>query len=73
MSGRGIKIAIEITKEIVPLIIDLLQEIDEAKAAKSEGGRRITKNERQRIAIEMSLTVVPRLHDIIIDIMKREA
>tara|TARA_S200002703_G_C3695518_1_gene213578 strand:- start:121 stop:342 length:222 start_codon:yes stop_codon:yes gene_type:complete len=73
MSGRGIKIAIEITKEIVPLIVDLLQEIESAKAAKSEGGHRITKNERQRIAIEMSLTIVPRLHDIFIDILKREA
>ena len=73
MSGRGIKIAIAITKEIIPLIIKLLEEIDKAKAVDSQGGRRVTKAERQQIALEMSLSIVPELHDIIATIINREA
>ena len=72
MSGRGIKIAIAITKEIIPLIINRLEEIDKAKAQDSEGGRKVTKGERQQIAIEMSLSIVPKLHDIITDIINKE-
>jgi len=73
MSGRGIKIAIAITKEIIPLIIKLLQEIDKAKAQNSQGGSKVTKAERQQIALEMSLAIVPELHDIIENIINREA
>jgi len=72
MSGRGIKIAIAITKEIIPLIINLLEEIDKAKAENSEGGRKVTKAERQKIALDMSLSIVPKLHDIITDIINKE-
>jgi len=73
MSGRGIKIAIAITKEIIPLIIKLLQEIDKAKAQNSQGGSKVTKAERQQIALEMSLAIVPELHDIIENIINKEA
>ena len=72
MSGRGIKIAIAITREIIPLIINLLEEIDKAKAQDSEGGRKVTKAERQKIALDMSLSIVPKLHDIIADIINKE-
>ena len=72
MSGRGIKIAIAITKEIIPLIITLLEEIDKAKAQDSEGGRKVTKAERQKIALEMSLSVVPELHSIITSVINKE-
>ena len=73
MSGRGIKIAIAITKEIIPLIVKLLQEIDKAKAQNSQGGSKVTKAERQQIALEMSLAIVPELHDIIENIINKEA
>jgi len=72
MSGRGIKIAIAITREIIPLIINLLEEIDKAKAENSEGGSKVTKAERQKIALDMSLSIVPKLHDIITDIINKE-
>ena len=72
MSGKGIRIAIAITKEIIPLIITLLEEIDKAKAQDSEGGRKVTKAERQKIALEMSLSVVPELHSIITGVINKE-
>lgn len=72
MSGRGIKIAIGITKEIIPLIIKLLEEIDKAKDKNSEGGSKITKAERQKIALEMSLSIVPELHEIISGVINKE-
>lgn len=72
MSGRGIKIAIQITKKIVPHIVEILQKIDEAKRPQSQGGTKITKAERQKIAIEMSLEIVPVMHDIIQDILLEE-
>lgn len=72
MSGKGIKIAIEITKAIFPIILQALKKIDEAKAQDSQGGRKITKEERQEIAIELSLSAVPALHEALAKVIQRD-
>jgi hypothetical protein len=72
MSGKGLRIAIEITKAIFPIIREALEKINEAKSASSEGGSKITKEERQEIAIELSLSAVPALHDAILKVIQSE-
>ena len=69
MSGKGLRIAIEITKAIFPIISQALKKIHEAT---SDGGRKITKEERQEIAIELSLSAVPALHEAILKVINAE-
>lgn len=72
MSGKGLRIAIEITKAIFPIIREALEKISEAKSSTSQGGIKITKEERQEIAIELSLSAVPALHDAILKVIQSE-
>jgi len=72
MSGRGIKIAIQITKTIIPIILEALQKVEQAKSPQSEGGSKITKEERQQIAIDISLSAVPELHDALLKVIRKE-
>ena len=72
MSGKGLRIAIEITKAIFPITTQALKKIHEAKQATSDGGRKITKEERQEIAIELSLSAVPALHEAILKVINAE-
>ena len=72
MSGRGIKIAIQITKAIIPIVLEALEKVEQAKSPQSQGGTKITKEERRKIAIDISLSAVPELHDALLKVITKE-
>ena len=54
----------------MPLILQLLREVEKAREESSEGGVVITKNEKWKIAEEASFAVLPALIETIADALE---
>ena len=65
MNTNAITIAIALVREIMPIIQDILEDVQEAKSANSDGGRTVTRKERSKIATDAVLAAVPKLHEIL--------
>lgn len=63
----ALKITINLIRHIMPLILNLLRAVDEAKQADSDGGRTVTSDEKWAIAQEASLNILPALVEGISD------
>ena len=59
-------IAIAVVRELIPIIQDIIQDVNEAKSSDSHGGRRVTGQEKAQIATDAVLAVVPKLHELIL-------
>ena len=59
-------IAIAVVRELIPIIQDIIEDVNEAKERDSDGGRRVTAKEKAQIATDAVLAVVPKLHDLIL-------
>tara|TARA_Y100001938_G_scaffold128488_1_gene182293 strand:+ start:819 stop:1016 length:198 start_codon:yes stop_codon:yes gene_type:complete len=58
-------IAIQIVQAIYPIAKNIAADIKEAKEADSDGGREITKAERQEIIFTNLIQVIPAIEDIV--------
>tara|TARA_R100001163_G_C5067002_1_gene205784 strand:+ start:434 stop:598 length:165 start_codon:yes stop_codon:yes gene_type:complete len=54
----------------MPLILKLLRSVEEAKSADSDGGKKITADEKWAIAQEASLSILPALVEGITDALE---
>jgi len=59
-------IAIAVVRELIPIIQEVIDDVNEAKQADSDGGRAVTEKEKVQIATDAVLAVVPKLHDLIL-------
>ena len=59
-------IAIAVVRELIPIIQEIISDVNDAKSSDSDGGRRITDKEKVEIATDAVLAVVPKLHDLIL-------
>tara|TARA_Y100001963_G_C6707706_1_gene412720 strand:+ start:308 stop:517 length:210 start_codon:yes stop_codon:yes gene_type:complete len=66
MKPNPLFIAIAVVRELIPIIQDVIKDVNEAKEVGSPGGRRITNEEKVEIATDAVLAVVPKLHDLIL-------
>jgi len=64
---QALKITINLIRHIMPLILSLLRAVEEAKEADSDGGRKVTSDEKWAIAQEASLNILPALVEGISD------
>ena len=65
MKPNPLFIAIAVVRELIPIIQDVIEDVNEAKDKDSDGGRRITPKEKTQIATDAVLAIVPKLHDLI--------
>lgn len=63
-----IKMVAMILKKIQPIIWDIVEDIEKAKAPDSKGGEKVTRDERQEIIIEHLLDLPAQLEDILKDL-----
>ena len=66
MKPNPLFIAIAVVRELIPIIQDVIKDVNEAKEVGSPGGRRITNEEKVEIATDAVLAVVPKLHYLIL-------
>ena len=59
-------IAIAVVRELIPIIQEVINDVNEAKDKDSDGGRRVTDAEKVQISTDAVLAVVPKLHDLIL-------
>ena len=64
---QALKITINLIRHIMPLILSLLRAVEEAKQADSDGGKKVTNDEKWAIAQEASLNILPALVEGISD------
>ena len=67
MNKNALRLTISIIRRMMPLILQLLRSVEDAKDAQSDGGVRITKAEKWRIAEEASFQILPSLIETIAD------
>lgn len=65
MDWEKIKLVARILKELHPIVVEIVDDIQAAKAADSEGGEQITRDERQEIIIENILDLPAKLEPIL--------
>lgn len=70
MNRNSLRLTIAIVRKMMPLILQLLQQIEEAKEEASDGGRRVTKKEKWAIAEEASFSILPSLIETIADALE---
>jgi|TARA_R100000081_G_C4669499_1_gene91769 hypothetical protein len=70
MNRNALKLTIAIVRRMMPLILNLLQAVEEAKDEASDGGVRITKKEKWMIAEEASFQILPSLIDTIAETLE---
>jgi hypothetical protein len=70
MNRNALRLTIAIVRKMMPLIIKLLQAVEEAKDESSDGGKRITKKEKWAIAEEASFSILPSLIETIADALE---
>jgi len=68
MDWKKIKLVAAILKAIQPIIWNIVDDIIEAKAPESDGGVKITAQERQEIIIEHLLDLPSKIEPIIKDL-----
>lgn len=54
----------------MPLILNLLKNVEAARSENSEGGKKITRNEKWMIAEEASFQIMPALIETIADALE---
>jgi len=52
MDWEKIKLVARILKELHPIVVEIVEDIQAAKASDSDGGAQVTRDERQEIIIE---------------------
>ena len=67
MNKNALTLAIAITRKMMPLVIQMLREVEAARDEKSDGGHRLTKKEKWAIAEEACFSIVPSLIEVISD------
>lgn len=65
MDWNKIKMVAQILKAIQPVIWNIVDDIIEAKQPESDGGEKITRDERQEIIIEHLLDLPAKIEPII--------
>tara|TARA_R110000824_G_scaffold123246_1_gene280938 strand:+ start:848 stop:1060 length:213 start_codon:yes stop_codon:yes gene_type:complete len=70
MNKNSLRLTIAIVRRMMPLILQLLQAVEEAKEENSDGGKRITKKEKWAIAEEASFNILPSLIETIADALE---
>jgi len=55
----------KIVRIILPVAQSIVSDIQEAKSLSSDGGKKITKEERQQIILDNLLKVAPLIDDIV--------
>ena len=58
---QALKITINLIRHIMPLILRLLRSVEEARQGDSDGGTKVTADEKWAIAQEASLNILPAL------------
>ena len=66
MKPNPLFIASAVVRELIPIIQDVINDVNEAKEKDSDGGRRVTDKEKVQIATDAVLAIVPKLHDLIL-------
>jgi len=70
MNRNSLKLTIAIVRRMMPLILNLLQAVEDAKDEASDGGIRITKKEKWMIAEEASFQILPSLIETIAETLE---
>tara|TARA_R100000773_G_C4168861_1_gene83414 strand:+ start:47 stop:259 length:213 start_codon:yes stop_codon:yes gene_type:complete len=65
LDWEKIKLITQILKELTPIVSAIVDDIIEARDADSEGGQKITRDERQEIIIEHVLDLPAKLEPIL--------
>jgi len=65
LDWEKIKLVARILKELHPIIVELVDDIIEARDADSDGGEKITRQERQNIIIDHILDLPEKLEPIL--------
>ena len=65
MNKNALRLTIAICRKMMPLILQLLRSVEDAKDEQSDGGTRITKSEKWQIAEEASFQILPSLIETI--------
>jgi len=58
-------VAIQIIQALYPIAKNIAEDIQKAKASNSEGGKEITKAERQEIIFTNLIEIIPAIEDIV--------
>lgn len=66
MKPNALFIAIAVVRELIPIITEVIDDVNEAKSPDSDGGRKVTNEEKVTIATDAVLAVVPKLHELIL-------
>lgn len=62
---KKIKMVSQILKQLYPIVVEIVDDIQAAKAPDSEGGAKVTRDERQEIIIEHILDLPAKLEPIL--------
>lgn len=65
LDWEKIKLVARILKELHPIVVQLVDDIIDARAADSDGGEKITRQERQNIIIDHILDLPEKLEPIL--------
>lgn len=68
LDWEKIKLVAQILKQLHPIVVAIVDDIQAAKADDSDGGERVTRDERQEIIIEHILDLPAKLEPILKDI-----
>jgi hypothetical protein len=70
MNRQALRLTIAVVRKMMPLILNLLKNVEAAKSESSEGGKKITRNEKWMIAEEASFQIMPALIETIADALE---
>lgn len=65
LDWQKIKMVSQILKQLYPIVVEIVEDIEDAKAAGSDGGSKVTRDERQEIIIEHILDLPAKLEPIL--------
>jgi hypothetical protein len=65
LDWKKIKMVSQILKQLYPIVVEIVEDIEDAKAAGSDGGSKVTRDERQEIIIEHILNLPAKLEPIL--------
>ena len=65
MDWEKIKLVARILKELHPIVVEIVEDIQSAKSADSDGGAQVTRDERQESIIEHILDLPAKLEPIL--------
>jgi hypothetical protein len=68
MDWKKIKMVAMILKAIQPIVWDIVDDIIDAKDPESDGGQKVTRDERQEIIIEHLLDLPAKLEPLLKDL-----